>query len=358
MGSALSPMLSNIFIHALETKIVDKYKKSGKIISYSRFADDSLIIIHKNSMRAFVKEINNFDKSINYTIEKMNQENQIIFLDTTVYINSTNELEFKKYRKNSLSTVISNFEHSLVSKKYLKGGIFTNLHRELDSSSSHENFLETLEELKEVYNRNSYPPALINSKIKIFLANKEKPVRKPTSHTVCFEYSSPQIEYTICELTRKIASIMPDFRINVTYRSVKVSKLFSFLAKPETDKFEKSDVVYEYLCPCNEIYIGQTARMLINRVREHQQNSSQTNISLHISCCDAYIKNSNDFVDENSKNFTSPQKAKFANFKDKFKIIKSGFRYKNDRERAEAFMIRVNRPSLNDQYDHKAFKLF
>ena len=165
MGSALSPMLSNIFIHALETKIVEKYKKSGKIISYSRFADDSLIIIHKNSMRAFVKEINNFDKSINYTIEKMNQENQIIFLDTTVYINSTNELEFKKYRKNSLSTVISNFEHSLVSKKYLKGGIFTNLHRELDSSSSHENFLETLEELKEVYIRNSYPPALINSKI-------------------------------------------------------------------------------------------------------------------------------------------------------------------------------------------------
>ena len=81
---------------------------------------------------------------------------------------------------------------------------------------------------------------LFYSKIKIFLANKEKPVRKPTSHTVCFEYSSPQIEYTICELTRKIASIMPDFRINVTYRSVKVSKLFSFLAKPETDKFEKS----------------------------------------------------------------------------------------------------------------------
>ena len=64
----------------------------------------------------------------------------------------------------------------------------------------------------------------------------------------------------------KIASIMPDFRINDTYRSVKVSKLFSFLAELETDKFEKSDVVYEYLCPCNEIYISSTDRMLINRV--------------------------------------------------------------------------------------------
>jgi pyruvate/oxaloacetate carboxyltransferase len=89
----------------------------------------------------------------------MNQENQINFLDTTVFINSKNELEFKKYRKNGLQTVISNFEEAVVSKKYLKGGILTNLHRELDLSSSHENFLETLEELKEVYSRNSYPPA-------------------------------------------------------------------------------------------------------------------------------------------------------------------------------------------------------
>ena len=140
MGSALSPMLSNIFIHTLEIKIIEKFKRTGKLVSYSRFADDALIVIHKNTMRAFIKEINNYDKSINYTVEEMNQENQIVFLDTTVYINSKNELEFKKYRKNGLQTVISNFEHSVVSKKYLKGGILTNLHRELDSSSSHQNF--------------------------------------------------------------------------------------------------------------------------------------------------------------------------------------------------------------------------
>ena len=115
MGSALSPMLSNIFIHTLEIKIIDKFKRTGKLISYSRFADDALIVIHKNTMRAFIKEINNYDKSINYTVEEMNQENQIVFLDTTVYINSKNELEFKKYRKNGLQTVISNFEHSVVS---------------------------------------------------------------------------------------------------------------------------------------------------------------------------------------------------------------------------------------------------
>ena len=288
----------------------------------------------------------------------MNQKNEINFLDLTVYINDQNSLEFRKFRKNSINTVIFNYEHSVMSKKYLKGGILTNLHRELDASSSMENFLKTLRELKEVYSRNSYPAALINSRIKIFLNNSEKPVRKATVHTICLEYSSPNIEHSICELTRKMSQLIPEFRVNVAYRSIKVSKLFSSFAKPVTDKFEKCDLVYEFLCPCDEIYIGQTSRMLIHRIREHQMPSSNKNICAHILCCSAYIENSEKFAIENAENFTSPLKAKLSNFKDKFKIIKKGFRYYKERERAEAFFIRTRQPSINDQFDHKAFKLF
>ena len=116
MGSALSPMLSNIFVHALETKVLDKYIKTGKLIDYSRFADDSLIILHKNSIRSFTKDLYYCDKSPNFTIEHVNAENQIIFLDKLIYINNENFLELKKYRKNSVETVLSNFEHSVVSK--------------------------------------------------------------------------------------------------------------------------------------------------------------------------------------------------------------------------------------------------
>ena len=172
-----------------------------------------------------------FDKSLNFTIEHVNAENQIIFLDKLIYINNENILEFKKYRKNSVETVLSNFEQSVVSEKYLKGGIMTNLHQEYNASSSHENFLETLEELKEVHSRNCYPVALVNSKIKLFLSDSVKPARKPMIHTVCFEYSSPLIEYGICDLIRKMSQILPDFQVNVTYRSVKVSKLFFFSRK-------------------------------------------------------------------------------------------------------------------------------
>ena len=93
---------------------------------------------------------------------------------------------------------------------------------------------------------------------------------------------------------------LPDFRVNVAYRSVKVSKLFCFLAKPVTDKFEKCDLIYKF-----EINIGQTARMLIHRVREHRMPSCNSNICLHIHSCDEYIINFKNFVEENDHNFTS-----------------------------------------------------
>ena len=71
-------------------------------------------------MRAFIKEINNYDKSINYTVEEMNQENQIVFLDTTVYINSKNELEFKNIEKMVFKQLFQTLNTLLSVKNILK----------------------------------------------------------------------------------------------------------------------------------------------------------------------------------------------------------------------------------------------
>ena len=59
-------------------------------------------------------EINNFDKSLNFTFTKMS-EKCITFLDMTIFINTSDILELKIYRKNGLNTVITNFEQSILS---------------------------------------------------------------------------------------------------------------------------------------------------------------------------------------------------------------------------------------------------
>jgi hypothetical protein len=58
------------------------------------------------------------------------------------------------------------------------------------------------------------------------------------------------------------------------------------------------------------------------------------------------------------KNSLVQPKPNLSFLKNRFKIVGKGFRHKKDRERNEAFMIRTRKPSLNDQFDHKAFKLF
>ena len=94
---------------------------------------------------------------LKFTQNEMNFVNEIIFLDTKIYIHN-GIAEFKRYRKKRHYTVISNFRESLMSMKYLKENIFTALHRERDACSTHEIFLESLEELKTVFYRNLYIP--------------------------------------------------------------------------------------------------------------------------------------------------------------------------------------------------------
>ena len=155
-----------------------------------------------------------------------------------------------------------------------------------------------------------------------------------------------------------MTKFVPTFRVNVCFRNVKVTKLFSRHAKAETDVFERSNCVYNYDCVCKDTYIGETRRCLIVRIRDHQQNSRNSNISHHIQNCPDFIQQSRDFHLSNINDFTSFSKGRFAFFKSRFSIIQQGFRYNRARKKCEAFHIRTKRPQLNDQFDHKAFQLF
>ena len=46
-------------------------------------------------------------------MEKMDPENKINFLDMTIFTDSDKKLEFIKYSKYSVDTVIANFKHSV-----------------------------------------------------------------------------------------------------------------------------------------------------------------------------------------------------------------------------------------------------
>ena len=74
MGSSISASLATIFVNLMEKTTVKKYLDEGKVITHQRYAEDCLVII---------------------------------FLDSKIFIQN-NTLEFIKYRKKGLFTIISN----------------------------------------------------------------------------------------------------------------------------------------------------------------------------------------------------------------------------------------------------------
>ena len=149
--------------------------------------------------------------------------------------------------------------------------------------------------------------------------------------------------------------VVLNFRVNVAYKSVPVSSLFSTDSKAVLPTQDTSNVCYEFTCECKSRYIGHTGRPLIVRMREHQQESNAKGIYWHILTCPVYKKKRAAWAPP--KRMTLFQK-NFAYFTSRFKILQKSFKSDYERCKTEAFYIRVKRPDLNDQKDHKLFKLF
>ena len=157
------------------------------------------------------------------------------------------------------------------------------------------------------------------------------------------------------ERLKKMQKVVPTFRVNVAYKSVTVSPLFSTDSKAIIPPKDTSNVVYEFTCDCESSYIGHTGRELVVRMREHQQLSQGKEVYRHIHSCPIYEKRLNTWIPP--QRMTYFQK-KFAFFISHFKILQKSFRSDFERRKTEAFYIRVKRPDLNDQKDHKLYKLF
>ena len=61
MGSKLSPALSNIFLHMLESTIIQKFLDQKIVLFYTRYVDDCLLIVRKRSKNNILKKMNSFE---------------------------------------------------------------------------------------------------------------------------------------------------------------------------------------------------------------------------------------------------------------------------------------------------------
>ena len=84
----------------------------------------------------------------------------------------------------------------------------------------------------------------------------------------------------------------------------------------------------------------------------------KSNIGCYIENCSTYEQKYEEFCASNLIDFKTLKQKKDHFLKQYFFILRKGFRSKFDRLKHESDLIRLKRPTLNDQFDHKKIKLF
>ena len=156
--------------------------------------------------------------------------------------------------------------------------------------------------------------------------------------TLILPYAWPKSNTIIKTINNSLKRILPDnVKISVTCRGQKLSTTLQI--KDKTKDRHKHDLVYYSKCPkstCNEDYLGETGRIIIERSADHCGKYKHLHLLRHA------LNNSH----------------KTADLKD-FKIIDFGYhnnRFK--RKISEALYIKQYKPPLNTEEQSVQLKLF
>ena len=360
MGSKLSPLLSNIFLSIVEKSLVDPLLQNGKLISYKRYVDDCFLVIrNRDDIDEIFAAFNNCHKGLKFT-KDLPVDGILNFLDTSIYFDKKSyKYEIKQYSKEIKSNVIQNYKHSVSPQSYKNGTLIGEIYRVKYCSSNNENLENSLKILEEKFVANGYPRKLVKSKItevsergfkkkeREIDFEKEKHENPDRFHTVCLNFTSERCSKVEKFIKNFIKKLTPDFRVNFAWKSVSLNNIVLPRLKQKVSDMDSSGLIYKFKCDCSKTYIGETRRLLSSRAAEHGQKSRQTEISAHIFKCEKYEKQFNiDYL------LPGVKERKLFLFKH-FEVLSKSLQKYRDRTIMEALFIRMFKPSLNIQNDHR-----
>ena len=103
----------------MENEVVQPLINSGEVIMWKRYVDDVICIVKKDKIDSVFEKINSFDDWLKFTVENVDKNYEIAFLDTKIYLDQNNILQHKYYKKDIASTVVLNYKNAVVPRKYL-----------------------------------------------------------------------------------------------------------------------------------------------------------------------------------------------------------------------------------------------
>ena len=292
MGSSLGPILANIIMCELEDKVIRKLINNGVIKFYTRFVDDTMLLVKPENVELVKQELEKFDRNLKFTYDCFEDEIPH-FLDIELH-----EDGLKIYRKDTFTGHFTHFD-SFVPwswKISWMRSLITRMHFICDK----KHVKEELTRIRTFASWNGFPVRVRNSLTSKFLKNlsidhdeKNSEVdAEVTTIWLNFPYVGQKGEQLVKSFIKKLRRfIKPD--VNVRFRTRFTTKKLSCFTnvKDPTPFLNRSNVVYEITCPgCGDKYVGKTDRTLFERTEEHGWDQKDSAVNKHLVSCPGFVE--------------------------------------------------------------------
>ena len=354
MGSALGPVIANIFMVELEKSLIPTMVE--KVSLWFRYVDDTFTFIKKGEVNSVVDALNGFHENIEFTFER-EADNHISFLDVKVIKNADGSFKTDIHRKSTDTNVYLSWK-SYAPKSWKIGTLKGLIRRAFTICSTNEYQSNELAFLKKVFVQiNGFPSKIVSRtihKIREQMANENFAVvsshpvplipttlndvnhnilnqpRKEEIYSpyICLPYKGLVGEQIIKKFKGVLKNTLPsNVHPRIIFKGKKIGSCFQ--VKDKVSLEHESNLVYAFKPKLDSErstqYVGETNVRYGTRTHEHLHTDKDSSVYKHMTTNNLVLTNND------------------------FEVLDKGFPRKLDRKLAEALYIKDLDPILNRQ---------
>ena len=262
MGSPLGPILANIFVGFLESRIDEDQWP----LLYRRFVDDAFSVFPcEESALQFFGVLNRMHPALRFTMEN-EVDSRLPFMDVLVR-RTSGGLVRSVYRKPTFTGLYIRWDS--FSPTHQKIGLIKSLASRARKICSETTLREELDRLQEIFLDNGYPMEVIEKHLRVDKPVTTKPADQSESGDTAF-LQLPWIGRQSMRFRTEIADVItkafPKVKPMVVFTT---SKAFSGREKDVLPTTSRSSIIYEFTCRCDRTYVGKTIQLLGERIKQH-----------------------------------------------------------------------------------------
>ena len=260
MGSPVSPCVANLKMEDFEQKALTSAPNPPHV--WYRYVDDTFTVIHQYFVEEFTNHLNSQDQNIKFTIEQQ-KEDQLPFLDVNVILQDDGSLKTKVYRKPTHTDQYLNWEsnHHLEHKRSVVRSLMRRAEKVVSDS---EDKKEEIKHVKDVLRSNGYKNWAFE------IPKRKQETNKNEQPTRSNQQKIPVGIPYISGLSEKLQRIFRSHGIPSYHKPQNTLRSLLVRPKDKTPKEKQCGLIYSFTCKeCETEYIGETARSLGTRFKEH-----------------------------------------------------------------------------------------